>query len=80
MGVDRTTLGRWERNEGTPYPAQWARYAAVLGVTMDELTALLSSSSAGSEDAPEWLSTYLGMEQSATTIRTHEPRAVYGLL
>ncbi len=29
---------------------------------------------------PEWLSTYLGMEQSATSIRTHEPRAVYGLL
>ncbi|MGA6208152.1 helix-turn-helix domain-containing protein [Nocardia testacea] len=80
VGVDRTTLGRWERNEGTPYPSQRARYAAALGVTMDELTALLSGIAARSEDFPEWLSTYFGMEQSATNIRTHEPRAVYGLL
>ncbi|MEU2034107.1 helix-turn-helix domain-containing protein [Nocardia amamiensis] len=80
VGVDRTTLGRWERNEGTPYPAQRPKYAEALGITMDELSAMLSSVPAIEGEVPEWLSTYLGMEQSATSIRTHEPRAVYGLL
>ncbi|WP_405177314.1 helix-turn-helix transcriptional regulator [Nocardia sp. NBC_01377] len=78
--VDRTTLGRWERNEGTPHPAQRAKYAESLGITMDELSAMLSSVPTVEGEVPEWLSTYLGMEQSATSIRTHEPRAVYGLL
>ncbi|MGY1983777.1 helix-turn-helix domain-containing protein [Nocardia gipuzkoensis] len=80
IGVDRTTLGRWERNEGTPYPAQRPKYAEALGVTTDELSAMLSSLPAIEGEMPEWLSTYLGMEQSATSIRTHEPRAVHGLL
>lgn len=80
VGVDRTTLGRWERNEGTPYPSQRAKYAEALGITMDELTAMLSSVPTKNGEVPEWLSTYLGMEQSATNIRCHEPRAVYGLL
>ena len=80
VGVDRTTLGRWERNEGSPYPSQRAGYAAALGITMGELAALLSGVSTKLEGVPEWLSTYLGMEQSATHVRTHEPRAVYGLL
>ncbi|MEV0356484.1 helix-turn-helix transcriptional regulator [Nocardia sp. NPDC050697] len=78
--VDRTTLGRWERNEGTPHPAQRTKYADALGITMDELSAMLSSVPTVEGEVPEWLSTYLGMEQSATTIRTHEPRAIYGLL
>ncbi|WP_280428343.1 helix-turn-helix domain-containing protein [Nocardia brasiliensis] len=78
--VDRTTLGRWERNEGTPHPVQRPKYAEALGITMDELSAMLSSVPTVTGEVPEWLSTYLGMEQSATSIRTHEPRAIYGLL
>ncbi|WP_232541676.1 helix-turn-helix domain-containing protein [Nocardia bovistercoris] len=78
--VDRTTLGRWERNEGTPHPSQRIKYAEALGITMDELSAMLSSVPSVEGEVPEWLSTYLGMEQSATAIRCHEPRAVYGLL
>ncbi|MFC8526217.1 Scr1 family TA system antitoxin-like transcriptional regulator [Nocardia sp. NPDC057227] len=78
--VDRTTLGRWERGDGTPYPAQRAKYADALGIAMDELSAMLSSMPTMSGEMPEWLSTYLGMEQSATDIRSHEPRAIYGLL
>lgn len=79
VDVDRTTLGKWERDESTPHPHQRAPYAEALGVTMDELDAMLSSIPAGANDTPEWLSTYLGMEQSATELRAHEPRAVYGL-
>lgn len=80
VDVDRTTLGRWERNEGTPHPSQRSKYADALGITMNNLSAMLSSGPEAFGELPEWLSTYLGMEQYATSIRTHEPRAVYGLL
>jgi transcriptional regulator with XRE-family HTH domain len=79
VGVDRTTIGTWERGEYTPQPYQRPAYAEALGVTMDELDAMLSSIPPRANETPEWLSTYLGMEQSATDLRAHEPRAVYGL-
>jgi transcriptional regulator with XRE-family HTH domain len=79
VGVDRTTLGKWERGESTPQPNQRAAYAEALGVTMDELSAMLSSIPEGTGEVPEWLSTYLSMEQSATEIRAHEPQVVHGL-
>lgn len=41
---------------------------------------MLNGVSTPVEEMPEWLTTYLGMEQSATIVRAHEPRAVYGLL
>lgn len=78
-GVDRTTIGKWERGEATPHDYQRAAYAEALGVTMDELDAMLSSIPAGAHEVPDWLPVYLGMEQSATELRTHEPRAVFGL-
>lgn len=79
--VDRTTVGKWERDESTPHPSQRPAYAEALGVTLSELAAMLSSMPPpDGEDSPEWLSTYLGMEQSATDIRAHEPEVVYGLL
>jgi transcriptional regulator with XRE-family HTH domain len=79
-GVDRTTVGKWERDESTPHPNQRPAYAEALGVTLNELNAMLSSLPANDADSPEWLSTYLGMEQSATEMRAHEPEIVYGLL
>ncbi|MEV0110345.1 helix-turn-helix transcriptional regulator [Nocardia sp. NPDC050799] len=80
VGVDRTTLGKWERDESTPQPGQRSRYAEALGITLDELAAMLSSVPSIEAETPDWVSTYLGMEQSATSIRAHEPRGVYGLL
>lgn len=79
-GVDRTTVGKWERDESTPHPNQRPAYAEALGVTLSELNAMLSSLPADGSDAPEWVSTYLAMEQSATEMRAHEPELVYGLL
>lgn len=79
-GVDRTTIGKWERAESTPHPGQRPAYAEALGVTMTELAAMLSSIPVEGDGMPEWLSTYLALEQSATELRIHEPRAVFGLL
>lgn len=80
VGVDRTTLSKWERGESTPYPQQRASYAEALGVTLSELAAMLSSLPADTDEMPSWLTTYLGMEQSATELRAHEPEVVHGLL
>ncbi|MBF6170788.1 helix-turn-helix domain-containing protein [Nocardia blacklockiae] len=78
--VDRTTVGKWERGESTPQPNQRAAYAEALGITVQELSAMLTSIPQGEGEMPAWLSTYLGMEQSSTRIRAYEPRCVYGLL
>jgi transcriptional regulator with XRE-family HTH domain len=79
LKVDRTTIGTWERGEYSPQPYQRHTYALALGITMDELDAMLSSIPAGANEAPDWLVNYLASEQSATDLLAHEPRAVYGL-
>lgn len=80
VGVDRTTLGKWERDTSTPHPTQRERYAEALRISMRELDAMLMGVSPEIDEMPEWLTTYLGMEQSAISLRAHEPRAVYGML
>jgi len=80
VGVDRTTLGKWERGESTPQPNQLVRYADAVGVSMQDLWSMIDGLEPRAKEMPEWLTTYLGMEQSATMVRAHEPRAVYGLL
>ncbi|MGH3615774.1 MAG: helix-turn-helix domain-containing protein [Pseudonocardia sp.] len=80
VGVDRTTVGTWERGEYTPRPDQRAAYAEAIGVTLEELAAMLSSVPASVGETPDWLVNYLASEQSATELRAHEPRAVFGLL
>ncbi|MEG8178471.1 helix-turn-helix domain-containing protein [Nocardia terpenica] len=80
VGVDRTTLSKWERGESTPQPTQRLPYAGALRVSLAELDAMLRGTAQFSGDLPEWLSIYLGMEQSATSIQSHESRAVHGLL
>ena len=80
IGVDRTTIGTWERGEYTPRPDQRAAYAEAIGVTLDELHAMLSSAPAASGEIPDWLMNYLVSEQSASEMQAHEPRAIFGLL
>jgi len=80
VGVDRTTIGTWERGEYTPQPHQRVAYAEALGVTLGELAAMLSSAPPGVDEVPDWLVNYLASEQSATELRAHEPRSVHGLL
>lgn len=80
VGVDRTTIGTWERGEYTPYPHQRPAYADALCVSLTELDAMLANVPAPEDRTPVWLSQYLGMEQSATEIRAFEPIVVHGLL
>jgi transcriptional regulator with XRE-family HTH domain len=80
VGVDRTTVGTWERGEYTPRPDQRAAYAEAIGVTLGELAAMLSSLPETAGETPDWVVNYLASEQSASDLRAHEPRAVFGLL
>lgn len=41
LGVDRTTIGRWERGEQQPQPWQRPDLALKLGVTLEVLDGLL---------------------------------------
>ncbi len=79
LGVDRTTVGTWERGEFTPRPDQRVAYADALGVTLPELDAMLTSLPTGLDETPDWLASYLAAEQSAISMRAHEQRAVFGL-
>ncbi|MFE6762470.1 helix-turn-helix transcriptional regulator [Streptomyces sp. NPDC057689] len=49
VGVDRTTVGRWERGAIQPQPPQRRRLALALEVSLPELDALLSPQVAGRE-------------------------------
>ncbi|QVQ51286.1 helix-turn-helix transcriptional regulator [Spiractinospora alimapuensis] len=49
LGVEPSTVARWERGAGTPRPGVRTRLAAELGITLDELTGLLDG------DAPDAL-------------------------
>lgn len=80
VDVDRTTIGKWERGESTPYPGQRPAYAEAIGVTLSELASMLSSMPVDAGEIPDWLRTYLNAEQSATEMRVHEPKLVDGLL
>jgi transcriptional regulator with XRE-family HTH domain len=48
LGIDRTTVGRWERGETAPYPHVRPELCRVLKVTADELNALLAPDPDGS--------------------------------
>jgi transcriptional regulator with XRE-family HTH domain len=80
VGVDRTTISSWERGTSTPHPTQRPAYADALGITLTDLDPMLSNVPPPNNRTPLWLSQYLGMEQSATEVRSHEPHVVYGLL
>ena len=79
VGVDRTTVGTWERGEHSPRPDQRLPYAEALGISLEELDGLLTGLPTNG-GTPLWLRQYLGLEQSADSIRTHEPHVVHGLL
>ncbi|MGO4429987.1 helix-turn-helix domain-containing protein, partial [Streptomyces sp. MCAF7] len=43
LGVDRTSVGRWESGRSTPQPWMRAKLATALRVSLDELAVLLST-------------------------------------
>src|SRR5436305_13835502 len=45
LGVDRTTVIRWETGETEPQPWQWPNLADALKITADQLTDLLDGAS-----------------------------------
>ncbi|MGH3611876.1 MAG: helix-turn-helix transcriptional regulator [Pseudonocardia sp.] len=51
LGVDRTTIGRWERGAQLPQPWQRPDLARLLGVTLERLDVLLRPQSAAHEVA-----------------------------
>jgi transcriptional regulator with XRE-family HTH domain len=79
-GVDRTTIGTWERGERSPQPHQRKLYAEAIGLTLSELDAALTGLPNEETRPPVGLAAFLGMEQSATEILAHEPHVVHGLL
>lgn len=80
VGVTRQTVSDWEGGHATPYPGQRAAYAGALGITLSELAAMLSSMPVDAGEIPDWLAQFLAMEQSAETIRKHEPEVIEGML
>jgi transcriptional regulator with XRE-family HTH domain len=51
LGVDRTTIGRWERGEQLPQPGQRPDLAHKLDVTLEQLDGLLRPQSIGADVA-----------------------------
>lgn len=80
LGVNRQTVGDWERGDSTPHPGQRGPYADALRITLSELAAMLSSMPVDAGEIPDWLAQFLAMEQSAETIRKHEPEVIEGML
>ncbi|WP_335983330.1 helix-turn-helix transcriptional regulator [Streptomyces sp. CA2R106] len=56
LDVDRTTVQRWERGEGSPHPHLRPKMARLLGLAPDELEEVLSSGSTVSATATPWTS------------------------
>lgn len=80
VGVTRDAVSEWERGLATPHPKQRVPYAGALHISLSELAAMLSSMPVDAGEIPDWLATLLALEQSAESIRSHEPEVVYGLL
>jgi DNA-binding XRE family transcriptional regulator len=53
LGVEPTTVGRWERGETSPQPWCRPKLAEALGVSLDELDTMLTEGQSGSSQAPE---------------------------
>ncbi|MGH3621976.1 MAG: helix-turn-helix domain-containing protein [Sciscionella sp.] len=61
VGVEFSTVGRWERGALTPQPWRRPRIATALDVSLDELDALLGQVSVGAPTNPSQLSAGQGL-------------------
>jgi transcriptional regulator with XRE-family HTH domain len=52
LGVDRTTVGRWERAEQRPHPWQRPYLARLLRITLEQLDGLLPTAQRPGADVP----------------------------
>jgi transcriptional regulator with XRE-family HTH domain len=77
LGVDRTTVGRWERGDTTPQPQLRPKAAKLLQVDLAGLDALVIPLQAGSERPTGSLSgDHLGLESIDDMIRRDFLRAI----
>lgn len=69
VGVDRTTVGRWESGRITPQPAQRRRLATALDIDLRELNVLLSPPQAGRSDPAQQVNAVLSAGDPDEMIR-----------
>lgn len=69
VGVAFTTVGRWERGESTPQPWKRPKIARALGISVDQLSALIESAGEvrGQVDRREFLGAAAGVVLSMST-------------
>src|SRR6266404_1621201 len=68
LGVDRSTVARWESGETEPQPWIRPRLARTLAVSMDELTELLATGGTAEPEAQERLRFALEHPQTADLV------------
>ncbi len=85
LGIDQSTLSRWETGARTPRVEDVAMVLGALGVTDERREELLEL--ARNVDRPQWLgssqrhvTTWLEIEASASTVRAVAPLLIPGLL
>lgn len=84
LHVATGTYARWERGEATPLVGFRPRLAQRLEVSLGELDRWLSDNGVAPRDVHrrghEWLTVYVGLEQSAASLYAYEPHYFHGLL
>lgn len=82
LHVSTETVASWERGTATPRTGFRPALARALGVSLDALAALIDGEPPAPDGhvVPEWLDTYVSLEQGAARIWAYEPLVIHGLL
>lgn len=86
VGCSVGAVRDWEQGRRHPQPDTRPALARALDVSLPDLALLLSGkppavrNDGHREVAPGWLSIFVGLEQTASTMRTYEPTVLPGLL